>query len=422
MQDFSHLPIQPSDVWAAQERITGRIKRTPCRHTKLAGLELFLKFDNRQETHAFKERGALNKLLCLTDRERERGVIAASAGNHAQAVARHAGLLGIKATIIMPEGTPFNKIARTQGYGAEVVLHGETFELAKDYALELSLREGLTWISPFDDPLVMAGQGTLALEMLEDFPEIDTLVVPIGGGGLIAGCAVAAKSINPAIEIIGVQAALFPAMKAVLEGTPAPVGRGRSLAEGIAVKEPGLLTRQVVAQLVSRIELVEETEIEDAINLLLEEEKTLAEGAGAAGLALVLAHPEWFEGKKVGIPICGGNLDMRMLATCLMRGLARSQRIVALTILLDDVPGGLARSAQAISDAGGNVVEVQHQRQFGNVTGSQVELHITIETQDSAHVERILTLLRQRGLHVVRTHSVDDSPLPTPPLSSTQGP
>jgi threonine dehydratase len=283
-----------------------------------------------------------------------------------------------------------------------VLLHGETFDAAKDHALEISHREGLTWISPFDDALVIAGQGTLALEMLEDFPDIDTLVIPIGGGGLIAGCAVVAKSINPHIEIIGVQAALFPAMKAVMEGSLARPGRGRSLAEGIAVKEPGLLTRRVVAALVSRIELVEETEIEDAINLLLEEEKTLAEGAGAVGLAYVLAHPEAFRGKKVGIPICGGNLDMRLLATCLLRGLARSGRIVSLTILLDDVPGGLALSAQAIAEAGGNVIEVVHQRQFGDVTGSQVELHITVETQDDTHIERILAGLRDRSLQVVR--------------------
>jgi threonine dehydratase len=399
---MNDLPIQLSDIQAAQTRIAGGVKRTPCRHARLAGLDLYFKFENRQETHSFKERGALNKLSCLSEEEKTRGVIAASAGNHAQAVARHAGILGIAATIVMPAGTPFNKVARTQSYGAQVVLHGETFDDAKQFALEKADAEKLVWISPFDDPLIMAGQGTLAIEMLEDWPEIDTLIVPIGGGGLISGCAVAAKSIKPNIEIIGVQAELFPAMKAVLEAAPIPVSRGRSMAEGIAVKEPGVLTRQVVAALVSRIELVSETEIEDAINLLLEEEKTLAEGAGAAGLALVLARAGEFRGKKIGLPICGGNLDMRLLATCLMRGLARTERIVALTILLDDVPGGLARSSQVIAEAGGNVIEVQHQRQFGDVTGSQVALNITMETQDSAHVARILSALRAAGLNVVR--------------------
>ena len=395
------LFLQLADIVAAARRIEGGVKRTPCRHTRINGLDLYLKFDNRQETHAFKERGALNKLLCLTDAERERGVIAASAGNHAQAVAYHAGRLGIEATIVMPLGTPFNKIANTQKWGARVALEGTTFDEAKNFALEQSAREGLVWVSPFDDALVMAGQGTLALEMLADWPQIDTLVVPIGGGGLIAGCAVAAKALNPDIEIIGVQSELYPAMKCALEGCSIPLFRGRSVAEGIAVKKPGMLTREVVAQLVDSIELVSETQIEDAINLLLDEEKTLAEGAGAAALALVLAHPERFKGKHVGIPICGGNLDLRLLATCLMRGLARTQRIVALTILLDDVPGGLARSASAIADAGGNVIEVAHQRHFGEVTGAQVELHITVETQDAPHVERILETLRERGLNVI---------------------
>ncbi len=386
---------------SAARRIEGGVKRTPCRHTQLLGLDLYLKYDNRQETHAFKERGALNKLLCLTPQERERGVVAASAGNHAQAVALHAGRLGIEATIVMPLGTPFNKVANTQKWGARVLLEGQTFDAAKQFALELSQRDGLVWVSPFDDVLIMAGQGTLALEMLADWPQIDTLVVPIGGGGLIAGCAVAAKALNPAIEIIGVQSELFPSMKCALEGREIPAFRGRSVAEGIAVKEPGLLTRQVVMELVDSIELVSETQIEDAINLLLDEEKTLAEGAGAAALALVMAQPERFRGKHVGLPICGGNLDLRQLATCLMRGLARSRRIIALTILLDDVPGGLARSASAIADAGGNVIEVQHQRHFGEVTGAQVELHITIETQDEAHVQRILETMRERGLKVV---------------------
>jgi len=397
----AEFSLELSDVVAAARRIEGGVLRTPCRHSRLAGLDLYLKFDSRQETHAFKERGALNKLLCLSEDERKRGVVAASAGNHAQAVARHAGRLGIGATIVMPVGTPWNKIANTQKWGAKVVLEGDSFDAAQSFALELSAREKLVWVSPFDDPLVMAGQGTLALEMLADWPRIDTLVVPIGGGGLIAGCAVAAKALNPQIEVIGVQSELFPSMKCVLEGTVAPPFRGRTLAEGIAVKEPGILTRQIVARWVDRIELVSETQIEDAINILLEEEKTLAEGAGAAALALVLARPDEFRGRHVGIPICGGNLDLRLLATCLMRGLARTSRIVSLTILLDDVPGGLARSALAIADAGGNVIEVQHQRHFGEVSGAQVELHITVETQDAAHVERILTLLRERGLDVL---------------------
>jgi len=395
------LPLELADVVAAAKRIEGGVKRTPCRHTRLAGLDLYLKFDSRQETHAFKERGALNKLLCLSDSERERGVVAASAGNHAQAVAYHAERLNIEATIVMPLGTPFNKVARTQGWGARVALEGTNFEQAKEFALDLSIRDGLVWVSPFDDPLVMAGQGTMALEMLADWPQIDTLIVPIGGGGLIAGCAVAAKALNPDIEIIGVQSELFPAMKCALEGRSVPPFRGRTLAEGIAVATPGILTREVVAQLVDRIELVSDTQIEDAINTLLDEEKTLAEGAGAAALALVLARPDEFRGRHVGIPICGGNLDLRLLATCLMRGLARTSRIVSMTILLDDVPGGLARSAGAIADAGGNVIEVQHQRQFGEVTGAQVELHITVETQDAAHVERILQMLRERGLNVI---------------------
>lgn len=397
------LPLRFEDIVRARARIKGGVNHTPCRHARLAGLDLYLKFENRQETHSFKERGALNKLLCLSEEEKQRGVIAASAGNHAQAIARHAGALGIAATIVMPEGTPFNKVARTQSYGVNVLLHGEGFDAAKKFALEKSKAKGLVWVSPFDDPLIIAGQGTLALEMLEDWPEIDTLVVPVGGGGLISGCAIAAKTINPEIEVIGVQAALFPAMKAVIEKLPIPRSGGRSVAEGIAVKEPGLLTRQIVEALVSRIELVSETEIEDAINLLLEEEKTLAEGAGAAGLAFVLANAEQFRGKKVGMPISGGNLDMRLLATCLMRGLARSDRIIALTILLDDVPGGLARSAKVIADAGGNVIEVQHQRQFGDVTGSQVALRITIETQDGAHLERILSALKENGLNVARS-------------------
>lgn len=401
---FDSLPFSPADVRAAQLRIAGGVKRTPCRHSVLAGLNLFLKFDNRQETHSFKERGALNKLLCLSDEEKSRGVITASAGNHAQAVARHAGRLSIAALIVMPVGTPFNKIARTRSLGADVVLHGETFDEAQVHAREIATQTGRVWVAAFDDPLVMAGQGTLALEMLDDWPQIDVMVVPIGGGGLIAGCAVAAKSVKPDIEIVGVQAALYPAMKAVIEGREIPQRRGRSLAEGIAVKEPGLLTRRVVAALVERIELVEEYQIEDAINLLLEEEKTLAEGAGAAGLAYVLAHQGEFEGKNVGLPICGGNLDMRMLATCLMRGLARSGRIAALKILLDDVPGGLALSSQIIAKLGGNVIEVQHQRQFG-LTGSQVELDITVETQDEAHLQSILGALRAQGLNVISGHS-----------------
>lgn len=396
--------VNLTTIQQAHARIKSGIKRTPCRHLESLNNpnhnEIYVKFENRQMTNAFKERGARNMLLQLSDAQKVKGVIAASAGNHAQAVARHAGLLGIPSTIVMPKGTPFNKVQSTKKFGAKVILHGNIFDEAKIYAMELAEKEGLTFCHPFDDEAVIAGQGTITLEMLEDFPKIDTLIIPIGGGGLISGMAIAAKEINPDIQIIGVQSALFPYVFAQLNGIDAGNPRARTLAEGIAVKQPGDLTLAYIKKYVDDIVLVSERNIEDAINFLLEKEKVLAEGAGVAGLAAYMANEDRFHHRKIGIPITGGNIDMRMLSTCLMRGLVRSQKIIALSVLLDDVPGGLALTAQTISDNGGNVIEVQHQRQFGNAAGNQVTLDVTVETQDKAHAHSILQALRNAGLTV----------------------
>ncbi|NNU16866.1 threonine ammonia-lyase [Parvularcula sp. ZS-1/3] len=374
---------------------------TPClpspKLSQLTGCELHLKFENMQVTGAFKERGALAKLLSLTDQEKAAGVIAASAGNHAQGLARHAELLGIRAVIVMPDHTPSVKVEETRRFGAEVILHGENYDAASAHVEQLIEREGLTLVHPFDDPHVCAGQGTIAAEMLDQSPEIDTLVVPIGGGGLIAGMATAARAIRPDIRVIGVQTALYPGMINAVRGTERACG-GMTLAEGIAVCAPGHLTRRVVASQVDEIVTVEERFLERALSLLLGTQKTLAEGAGAAGLAAILAHPSLFRGRTVGSVICGGNIDARLLSSILMRDLARQRRLARLRIALMDVPGELTRVSAAIGDAGGNVIDVAYHKVFNDLPAKETHLDISVEATGPEHMDRIISALREQGL------------------------
>lgn len=376
---------------------------TPCLHSRklsqLAGCELYLKYENLQYTAAFKERGALAKLLSLTPAERAAGVIAASAGNHAQGLARHAQLLGIDATIVMPIGTPSVKIEETKRFGATVVLNGDSFETANATAQARVAADGLTLVHPFDDAHVCAGQGTVAAEMLDQAPALDTLVVPIGGGGLIAGMAAVAKERNPGIRIVGVQAALYPGMLNATRNTARPCG-GMTLAEGIAVCDPGQLTRRVAADLVDEIVTVEERDLERALSLLLNTQKTLAEGAGAAGLAAVLAHPSLFRGRTVGSVVCGGNIDTRLLSSILMRDLARNRRLARLRITLKDIPGQLERVSRAIGDAGGNVIDVSYHKTFNDLPAKQTHLDISVEATGADHMDAIVAALQADGLPV----------------------
>jgi len=402
----SDLPIGHADVEAAAETIKGAVEDTPTAHSRtlsaIMGAEIFLKFEIFQFTGAFKERGALNKLASLSARQRERGVIAMSAGNHAQGVAYHAARLGIPATIVMPEGTPFTKVRNTERLGANVALEGESLFEATEAARRLEREQGLAFIHPFDDPLVMAGQGTLALEFLRDFPEIDCLVVPIGGGGLISGVATAAKHINPDIRILGVQSEAYPSMKAVIEGREIAPGR-MTIAEGIAVKTPGELTRRVVRALVDDILVVREPMIEDAIDSLMEVEKVVVEGAGAAGLAAVMQFPEMFTGRRVGIPLCGGNIDPRTLSFCVMRGMVRDGRISRLRVTTLDMPGALAKVTAVVAKAGGNIVEVYHQRQFATAPVKYTDVEMVVETKDRAHSESLVAALEAAGFEVTDT-------------------
>jgi threonine dehydratase len=397
------LPISAADVRAAAKRIEGAVRRTPADISQtlsaISGCQIHLKFEIFQFTASFKERGALNKILMLNEEERRRGVITVSAGNHAQAVAYHCRPLGIPATVVMPRHTPFSKIARTEQLGAHVILQGDDFADAVAAAARLQADNGLTVVHPFDDPAVMAGQGTLAAEFLEDFPDLDTLVVPVGGGGLIAGCAVAAKAMKPDIRVIGVQAASCAGMKAVLAGTEA-VARRQTIADGIAVKTPGRLTRTVVAQLVDEILLVNEEAIERAICSLAEIEKVVVEGAGAVPLAAVAAHDELFAGKRVGLVLSGANIDSRALAGCLLRGLVRDGRIVRLSIELEDVPGSLARVTSIIGEAGGNIIEVLHQRLSADLSLRYTGLDVQLETRDRHHTEAIVDRLTEAGFTV----------------------
>jgi threonine dehydratase len=393
------------DVKAAMARIAGAVERTPFLHSRtlsrLTGAEVWLKFENLQFTGSFKERGALNKLLSLREDERRRGVIAMSAGNHAQGVAYHAARLGVRAVIVMPRGTPNSKVANTQVHGAEVVLEGDTLADAARHARKLEARDALTFIHPYDDPAVIAGQGTVALEMLADMPELDALVVPVGGGGLIGGMAVAARAIKPRIRVYGVESQTYPAMYQRLAGLPVEVG-GDTIAEGLAVREVGELTLALARELVDEVLLATEDTIEQAIVALIEIEKTVAEGAGAAGLAALLQHPQRFAGRRVGIPLTGGNIDTRVLAAVLMRGLVRDGRLARLRVSMPDVSGSLAKAAQMIGEAGGNIVEVQHQRLFGTASVRTPEVEFLIEARDRAHSEAIVAALQAKGVRVER--------------------
>jgi threonine dehydratase len=396
-------PVSLQDVRAAAARIAGAVERTPCLRSRtlsaLTGCELWLKFENLQFTASFKERGALNKLLTLGDAERRRGVIAMSAGNHAQGVAYHAARLGLRAVIVMPRGTPNNKVKSTQVHGAEVLLEGDTLAEAAARAQAIGAREGLTFIHPYDDPAVIAGQGTVALEMLEAVPELDFLVVPIGGGGLISGMATAAKGLRPELHVLGVEAKGWAAMHQRLHGLPVAVG-GDTIAEGMAVRDVGALTLEICRRLVDEVLLVEEETIERAIVTLIEIEKTVAEGAGAAGLAALLEHPARFAGKRVGIPVCGGNIDSRLLSAVLMRGLVRDGRLVRLRVRMTDVSGSLAKVAALIGESGGNIVEVQHQRVFGTASVKTPEVEFVVETRDREHTRAIAAHLDAHGAKV----------------------
>ena len=397
------LPVGIADVRKAHRVIEGAVLNTDFDHSRtlsqMLAAEVWLKFENLQFTASFKERGALNKLTSLTEAERRAGVIAMSAGNHAQGVAYHAKRLGIHATIVMPEGTPTVKVENTRGHGAEVIVTGPTLEDAAHFARERAREKGHVFIHPYDDPLIIAGQGTIALEMLDAVPSLDVLVVPIGGGGLISGMAVAAKAVKPDIEIIGVEAELYPSMLNKIDGGTRPC-RGDTLAEGIAVKTAGVLTEQMVRALVSRILLVSEVELENAVTLLIEIEKTVVEGAGAAGLAAMLQHPDIFRGKTVGLVLCGGNIDTRLLASVLTRELAREGRLSEVEVDLADRPGQLARLTAAIAGAGANILEVVHQRVFTDTPAKSASARLVLETRDRAHLDATIARLEAAGFIV----------------------
>ncbi len=387
------------DVRAAAARIEGRVLRTPAVRSdaisRATGADVTLKLESLQATGAFKERGAANRLAMLSEAERRAGVIAVSAGNHAQAVARHAQLLGISAVIVMPKHTPSNKVTRTAAWGARVVLEGEMLADAFAHAQELCKAEGRVFIHPYDDEGVMAGQGTLALELLEDAPELDTLVIPVGGGGMIAGCAIAAGALKPGISVIGVEVAAYAALAQRLAGQPVSVG-GSTIAEGIAVRDIGELPFAVIRAHVQDVLLVPERAVEQAIALLAENAKLVAEGAGAAGVAALLAFPDRFAGRRVGIPVCGGNIDPRALANVLLRNLLRDGRLVRLVLEIPDRPGVLADIATVIGGAGGNIIDVSHHRLFASPSVQTAQLEVMFEARDSAHGRDILRALEDR--------------------------
>jgi threonine dehydratase len=392
------VTVTLADIEAARRTIGSQVLRTPMlpapKLSALTGAQVFVKYENLQVTNSFKERGALNKLLSLDAAERARGVITMSAGNHAQAVAYHARRLGISATIVMPVTTPFVKVAATQAYGADVVLDGETVADAQVRAEAIARERNHCWVHPYDDEHVIAGQGTIALEMLEDTPDLDVLVIPIGGGGLIAGNAIAARALKPGIEIVGAEAALYPSMWNALNRQNRPSG-GPTLAEGIAVKNVGGLTEPVVRALVSGIVLVEEAALERAVNAFLTLQKTMAEGAGAAGLAAMLASPQRFADRRVGLILCGGNIDPRIAASIMVRELERENRIVSFRLTISDRPGVLGQIATKLGTLGANILEVDHRRLFLDVPAKGTRLDVTIETRDAAHADEIAHALAE---------------------------
>jgi len=391
------------DIRAAAARIEGAVVRTDCDYSRtlseITGAEVWLKFENLQFTAAYKERGALNALLHLNEEQRQRGVIAASAGNHAQGLSYHGSRLGIPVTIVMPRSTPTVKVMQTEAVGGTVVLEGETFDEAYAHARAMERQLGMTFIHPFDDPLVAAGQGTVALEMLEDVPDLDMLVIPVGGGGLASGMGIAARAVKPDIALIGVEAELFPSMYNRLRHNELPCG-GDTLAEGIAVKEPGVFTSRVLRGLLDDIVLVDEGSLERAVSLLLQIEKTVAEGAGAAGLAAVLAHPARFKGRKIGIPITGGNIDTRLLANVLLRDLARSGRLARLRLTLQDRPGALYKVMKEFDNHNVNIIEIYHQRIFTHLPAKGLITDIECEARDKDQLDALVESLREKGYAV----------------------
>ncbi|MDP3374725.1 MAG: threonine ammonia-lyase [Hydrogenophaga sp.] len=396
--------LERHDIEAAAQRLRGQVLDTPFVESRtisqLTGCQVFLKFENLQYTASFKERGACNKLSQLSADERARGVVAMSAGNHAQGVAYHAQRLGIRAVIVMPRFTPGVKIDRTQGFGAEVVLHGDTLDEARAHAYTLAQQQGLVFVHPYDDAAIVAGQGTVALEMLRQQPDLDTLVVAVGGGGLIAGMATVARAVRPDIEIIGVQTERFPAMYNAIKGTHLPQGSS-TIAEGIAVGTPGLITRAIIQDKVNDLVLVDEGDIEQAIVMLLEIEKTLVEGAGAAGLAAVLKYPERFAGKRVGLVLCGGNIDPLLLASIIERGMVRAGRLARSQVNARDVPGNLARITGIVAEAGANIDEVHHQRAFTLLAAQNVAIELVLQTRGREHIALVIKRLQEAGFDTV---------------------
>lgn len=395
------------DIEQAALRLEGQVLNTPCVESRtlsqLTGAQIYLKFENLQYTASFKERGACNKLAQLSADERRRGVIAMSAGNHAQGVAYHAQRLGVRAVIVMPRFTPGVKIERTRGFGAEVVLHGDTLDESRQHALLLAEREGLVFVHPYDDEAIVAGQGTVGLEMLQAMPELQALVIAVGGGGLIAGIATAARALKPGIEIIGVQTSRFPGMVNAIKGTQHPQG-STTIADGIAVGTPGLIPQAIIAQKVDDLLLVDEGDIEQAMVMLLEIEKTLVEGAGAAGLAALLKYPERFAGKKVGLVLCGGNIDPLLLAAIIERGMVRAGRLARIRVSARDIPGSLAKITATVANAGANIEEVHHQRAFTMLAAQNVEIELVVQTRGREHIAQVLATLKAAGFEADEQH------------------